>query len=325
MRTWILGSTVLLAAAACGTPSHRAPEYHPSDEPAPIVTPTPAPTTGDEAATPARRPPQAVQRPFIYRVDRAERPSYLFGTIHVGVSLDAALPAQYLDVIDQSRVVLVEIDPTAMRPEELTQAARLRRGSLADAFRASTWHSLTDELQRTFPIDQLRHVRPWFAMVVLTQKRAADVFGGGRLPEAMDVTLVRYAQDRGLALRPLETPAQQMAALGAIPDDQMVRVVSEMVEHPDRFRDELQGLVDAYRLGIEVQIEDKIFDPEQRRLAPEMHEHLFTRRNAAWLPVLKRELDEGGAFVAVGLGHWLGDQGLLATLRAEGYTITRVD
>lgn len=323
MRTWIWGSTVLLAATACGTPSHRAPEYHASDEPAPVAAPAPAPTTGDEEATPARRPPQAVQRPFIYRVERGERPSYLFGTVHVGVSLDAALPAQYLEVIDQSRVVIVEIDPTAVRAEEFAQAARLRRGSLAEAFRASTWHSLTDELQRGFPIDHLRTVRPWFAMIALTQKRAADIFGEGRLPEAMDLTLVRYVQDRGVALRPLETPSEQMAALGAIPDDQMVRIISEMVEQPTRFREELLALVEAYRLGIEVQIEDKIFDPEQRRLAPEMHEHLFTRRNAAWLPVLKEELDQGGAFVAVGLGHWLGEQGLLAMLRAEGYTITR--
>jgi hypothetical protein len=40
-------------------------------------------------------------------------------------------------------------------------------------------------------------------------------------------------------------------------------------------------------------------------------------------PVIERYLEHGGGFVAVGLGHLLGDDGLLAMLGRAGYRVTR--
>ena len=50
----------------------------------------------------------------------------------------------------------------------------------------------------------------------------------------------------------------------------------------------------------------------------------FTVRNRAWLERLLPELRRGGAFVAVGLAHLVGEGSLLALLRAEGLVIERV-
>lgn len=41
------------------------------------------------------------------------------------------------------------------------------------------------------------------------------------------------------------------------------------------------------------------------------------------MPVLVPELEQGGAFVAVGAAHMLGERGLLALVEAQGFTITR--
>jgi uncharacterized protein YbaP (TraB family) len=64
---------------------------------------------------------------------------------------------------------------------------------------------------------------------------------------------------------------------------------------------------------------------DTREEYPDVYEALFVRRNNAWIEILLRELQGSGVdFVAVGAGHLLGEDGLVAQLRARGYTVERV-
>jgi uncharacterized protein YbaP (TraB family) len=57
---------------------------------------------------------------------------------------------------------------------------------------------------------------------------------------------------------------------------------------------------------------------------PRTADTLLWSRNRAWLPKLEAYLAADGAFVAVGLGHMLGDNGLPAMLAKAGYTVERI-
>jgi uncharacterized protein YbaP (TraB family) len=58
-------------------------------------------------------------------------------------------------------------------------------------------------------------------------------------------------------------------------------------------------------------------------LDPVHGDRLLVERNRRWAPLIERYLERGGGFVAVGLGHLLGDSGLPAMLAREGYRVTR--
>jgi uncharacterized protein YbaP (TraB family) len=58
-------------------------------------------------------------------------------------------------------------------------------------------------------------------------------------------------------------------------------------------------------------------------LDPVHGDRLLAERNRRWAPLIERYLEHGGGFVAVGLGHLLGDSGLPAMLEREGYRVTR--
>ncbi|MDD8022590.1 MAG: TraB/GumN family protein, partial [Paracoccaceae bacterium] len=53
-------------------------------------------------------------------------------------------------------------------------------------------------------------------------------------------------------------------------------------------------------------------------------ELLIATRNRAWLPVIEDALADGPAVLAAGALHLSGEAGLLALLRADGFTITRL-
>ena len=56
-------------------------------------------------------------------------------------------------------------------------------------------------------------------------------------------------------------------------------------------------------------------------------QRLNVDRNRAWLPELRKRLDgasQDDTLVVVGAMHLLGDDGLVAVLKAKGYTVERM-
>jgi uncharacterized protein YbaP (TraB family) len=141
----------------------------------------------------------------------------------------------------------------------------------------------------------------------------------------MDMTLYRMAGDSQVPFRPLETVQDQVDALASPPDEEVARMITEMIEGIRAGENELEVLLAAYRSADLARIGMILLDPDERELAPAFHEALIDRRNEAWMEPLEEELSQGEAFIAVGLGHLVGPEGILARLRQAGYTVERAD
>ncbi len=315
MRKALVIACAFGVIGACGRARFDAPTY-PDEEP----QAAPAP----QAPASARRlpPARAVARsPFLWQV-QTDPPSYLFGTIHMGVSLDEALPAGYQAALESARVVIQEQDPDAVQLDAIAETATLpRRRRLADYLTPLAWNRISNELLGVVDSVRLRTLRPWVPMVFLTRERARDIRRTHQGP-SMDAELNTYAQQLELSLRYLETAEQQAEALGAIPDEEMGQIVSDLVLEPQRLNDELDALIQAYLDASSDRISGILFetnDPSMRAF----NRAMFAGRNEQWMEALEAELQQGGVFVAVGLGHLLGEEGLIERLRAMGYTLAR--
>jgi len=189
---------------------------------------------------------------------------------------------------------------------------------------AATWEALTRELDGTFPAMLLDRLRPWVPVTLLAETRIARL-GGASNAEPMDGRITREARGRGVSVDFLETAQQQLAIMNSIPSGHFVRELGELLDAGGEGERELRAMLQAYRQGDEAAMTRLVFDPQDVREMPEYYERLFTRRNHAWVGSLLTELrGEGGLFVAVGLGHLLGDQGVCALLRARGLEVRRV-
>lgn len=310
---FLSGLALALLLAGCSTREIRRPSY--DDEPG-----GEAPPTTDNEPPPA---PRITEEPFVWTVAKDGKTSHIMGTIHVGVTLDEALPPALQDEAANARVLMLEIDPSDMDPATLLAAARLPEGERQDAlYPPRVWHEIANQLNTTMNEQTLRTMRPWFTMLMLLQALVGRMHEGAP-PEGMDMTLFRMATETDVTLRPLETVQAQVDALASPPDAEVARMVTDMIEGMQRGENELEVLLEAYRSADLARIGMILLDPDERELAPEFHAALIDRRNEAWMAPLQRELEQGDAFVAVGLGHLVGPEGILARLRAVGYTVER--
>ena len=90
---------------------------------------------------------------------------------------------------------------------------------------------------------------------------------------------------------------------------------AQAIRERKAMRCQLVAARDAYAAG-DLPVMEQVFgrDPTGTMLAP---------RNRRWLPKLEAYLAGGGAFVAVGIGHLVGPEGLPALLAADGYRVER--
>jgi uncharacterized protein YbaP (TraB family) len=84
-------------------------------------------------------------------------------------------------------------------------------------------------------------------------------------------------------------------------------------------------MIDAWQSGdtgsLAAQFEEQVTERDRA-----MYERLLTDRNARWMTELEKLLaDNDQSLVIVGAGHLVGAEGVPALLKAEGYTVERID
>jgi uncharacterized protein YbaP (TraB family) len=311
--------------AGCPSPSHPVPVYE-SDEGSSSPTTSSAST---ESSTPPEAPPPAptsVARPFFYEIRTASPdvpPSYALATLGRGARLDEALPTRLHDRLHAARVVVV---PTDLGGDVLVRDAQrvglLRRGTGSDFYPPLVWQSLTHELREQVSLDQLRATRPFLHFAPLAVHRARTLLP--EAPNSMDTELFAYARERGLTLRPLGSPLDELRMLGAASDREVAALVTLWVQRPEVLERDLRGMREAYLSGDEARMLQEFADPDERAVAPSFYRSV-ERRPSTWIRPIRRELDEGNAFLALPFRALLSPDGIFEKLRAAGYTITRVD
>ncbi len=231
---------------------------------------------------------------------------WLYGTIHNGGAADVPVPAWA--ALDGAAVLVSELGDLEPDPEALREEIRLPRGKgLDQLLPTDDWWTLRDALRGAIREDDLKRVRPWYAMSLLTRTLAPS-------PDpTMDVALARRARARGIAVDHLETWEEQLPQLDAavgVPD------LIEAIDARATMRCDLARTRAAYGAGDhDAMLGVFGFDRSGLLLRP---------RTERWLPRIEAYVAARGAFVAVGIGHLLGDAGLPARLARAGYRVRRV-
>lgn len=285
---------------------------------------------GSATAAPAPEPPMWVVRD-------ADSTIYLFGTVHL---LDPAIQwrtPRVLKALEEARQLWLEVD-IAPGSEVALSMAMLKK---AEAPAAPLSTRLTDteraQLQKLLartPDGQalgavIDRSKPWFAIVMLS---VTPLISAGHDPEAgADKVLSRLAREQGDEIRAFETAEQQLDWLASGTEEEQLAALKKLLALPEaEFMASMAAMDDGVRAWMRGDIgplEDYI---EKWRkggddaMAGMSYETMIVRRNENWADQLEQLLKgEGVAFVAVGSGHLIGRDSLLARLAARGIEVSK--
>jgi uncharacterized protein YbaP (TraB family) len=251
----------------------------------------------------------------------------LIGSIHVMSEsfypLNPALEAAFKD----SDLLVEEVDLAEML-DPMAQVGILTRGMLPST------QSLDKVLSpATFALVQkatadlgsaaspLMRFKPWMLAITL---QGMELMKAGFDPAlGLDQHFYEQAQSSGKKVQGLETVEFQISTFDTMTMEQQDRMLAETLKELATETAMVGKLGDAWKAGDLPAIE-KIALADLKS-DPVMYQRLLVERNKNWMPKIEALFArKGRALVVVGAAHLVGPDGLIAMLKAKGYTVEQL-
>ncbi len=268
---------------------------------------------------------QAPPSPALWKVEGSHNTVWLFGTFHL---LPAGLEWRTDDMTSAfGQADILVLEAPVERGNEQNLAALIRsRGLLGPEESLSNLLSNKDftQLQSMagslgLPLQALNRMRPWFASLTLTQSYISTL---GYLPDAgADRQLAASARLTGKQVAFLETIEQQIGFFADYPDDVQVKNLQFTLQQIEETPDMIDSLLQSWLSGDTAKL-DALFNDRLKDI-PEVYDRLVRQRNSVWTTLIERMLSQPqNYFIAVGTGHLVGKDSVVAQLRALGRPIS---
>lgn len=262
-------------------------------------------------------------------------PSYLFGTIHFTDLRVHEFPPAVLAALDGSRVVIVESlsifeNPLSPAAKETAGLAQLPDGqTLDDILPPDVLATLKKALsRRLMAYGAFRTMKPWMLMQLLSYppcELASLVLDN----PIVDRDIGQRARDAGKEVIGLETAAEQLRSLDAVPMDSQIKMLLASAVLSKQTDDMHETFVHLYRAGdiamvdmLSRKVMDAVYDAASYK---DFMENLLDKRNVRMRDRAMDDVRKGGAFIAVGALHLPGEAGLVELFRGAGFSVTRVE
>jgi len=266
----------------------------------------------------------AQARTFGWKVTGKGGVVYLVGSIHLlskdFYPLNPAIEAAYKD----ADLLVEEVDMAEML-DPAAQMGFLTRGMLPSAtpldkvISPSTYALVTKRAADLgLPVEPFKLLKPWLVALMLVQTEWQKA---GFDPElGLDKHFYDQAKAEGKTTQGLETADYQISRLDDMTMEQQEHLLSESLKDLDAEKANMARLVESWRAGDVPGVERIVLS--ELKQEPLLYQRLLVERNRNWMPKIEALFARPRhAIVVVGAAHLVGPDGLIAMLRAKGYTV----
>jgi uncharacterized protein YbaP (TraB family) len=254
-----------------------------------------------------------------------EKPSYLFGTIHMICEKDALLSDSLKEAIRKTDAVYMEVDMNNIFEmfTVMTKMKMLNDTTLSDLLSKKDYGTLKNYFEtknEILPFSVLETYKPLLIASMLQESGSSC-----ESVSAMEMVIMKEAEYYKKSIKGLETIAYQMGIFDSIPYKVQAEELVKYVEQIKKGNDnkEFEKLIEAYKNQDLTKLEELIKNTDIG--IANYTDILLYNRNRNWVEKLKIILLPNKSFViAVGAGHLPGEKGVINLLRKAGYTVKPV-
>ncbi len=245
-------------------------------------------------------------------------PSYLFGTFHLLCKDDINFSNTLKQAISNSAEIYLELDldDPATLMGALTLMNMKDGKKLKDFYTEEQYKRIADFFKDSLktPIGMFQRMKPEFLLALLYPKMMPC-----SVTSSVEESVTKLAKGAGKKVFGLETMAFQASVFDSIPYGKQAVELLNTIDSLERSKEQFNVMLSAYKDQRLDKIEDIMNNPEFS--AEESQDVLLNNRNKNWVRQLKTIMKKNQVFTAVGAGHLIGKNGLIALLRAEGYKV----
>jgi uncharacterized protein YbaP (TraB family) len=246
--------------------------------------------------------------------------SYLYGTIHILPKEKFELSNSLKRAFEASKTIAMEVDLDMSGAEKIALAQKVL---LPDGKTLKDFMAEQDYLQlKMYCIDSLKwseskferssKLKPMFFSSILIQESMSDM-------ASYEMEFNKMAKKKHKNTIGLETIEFQLGLFDQLPMQTQVDMLKQDYKSDLKSFDTLLACYlkeDLETLGVLMAAETAAY--------PEFNEILLVQRNKSWIAPMRAQMQKESTFFAVGAGHLSGPEGVIALLRANGYTVTAI-
>lgn len=250
-----------------------------------------------------------------------DRPSYLFGTIHLICPSDYLWTNAMKTSLEATDKLCLEMDMDDANLMMTASAGLIDKSGkkLSSYFTTTEYAQLKKFMKDSLEMDiqYLEMMKP-IALQTLMSTRGATLCDK---PISYEEQMMESVKASKKEIIGLETAEEQLRVLESLPTDSVVKEVMEMVNSNKTSREEYAKMVNAYKKQDISALHKMITE------SPELGDAtapLLDDRNKIWIRKMPEMMKRSSVFFAVGAGHLPGPNGVIALLQAQGFTVKPV-
>lgn len=262
------------------------------------------------------------QAQLLYQISGKDlaQPSYLYGTIHILPKEQFELPKSLERAFKTCTTLAMEVDLNMSAGEKIAMA---QRAVLADGKTLKDIMAPQDYIKlKMYCMDSLKwneskferssRLQPMFFSSLLIQESMSNM-------ASYEMEFNKMAKKQHKKTMGLETIDFQLSLFEKLPMSTQIGMLKEDYQSGLNSYDALLALYlkeDLEGLGAMML--------EETAQYPEFNELLLLARNRSWIAPMSSQMQKESTFFAVGAGHLGGPEGVVALLKAQGYTLTPI-